>query len=56
VKIEYDNIGMFQRYADPKFKIEYLILVTSQVAPNKIDVFGYGKLAGADYTRVIVPQ
>jgi sugar lactone lactonase YvrE len=56
VKIEYDNIGMFQRYADPKFKIEYLILVTSQVAPNKIDVFGYGKLAGADYTRVIAPQ
>jgi sugar lactone lactonase YvrE len=56
VKIDYDHIALFQRYADPKFKIEYLVLVTSQVAPNKIDVFGYGKLAGADYTRVTAPQ
>jgi sugar lactone lactonase YvrE len=56
VKIDYEHTALFQRYADPKFKIEYLILVTSQVAPNKIDVFGMGKMAGADYTRVIAPQ
>jgi len=55
VKVDYDHIAMFQHFADPKFTIEYLILVTSQVAPNKVDVFGYGKLAGADYTRVIAP-
>lgn len=57
VKIDYDNVALFKRFADPKFTIEYLVLVTSQVAPNKIDVFGYGKMAGADYTpRVIAPQ
>jgi sugar lactone lactonase YvrE len=56
VKVDYEHIALFQHYADPKFKIDYLVLVTSQVAPNKIDVFGYGKLAGADYTRVIAPQ
>ena len=49
VKIDYDNVGLFKKYADPKFNVEYLILVTSQVAPNKIDVFGFGRMAGFDY-------
>lgn len=56
VKLDYEHVALFKRFADPKFTIEYLVLVTSQVAPNKIDVFGYGKMAGADYTRVIAPQ
>ncbi len=50
VKIDYDNVALFKKYADPKFNIEYLILVTSQVAPNKVDVFGFGRMAGVDYT------
>ncbi len=50
VKIDYDNVALFKKYADPNFNIEYLILVTSQVAPNKVDVFGFGRMAGADYT------
>jgi DNA-binding beta-propeller fold protein YncE len=49
VKIDYDNVALFKKYADPKFAIEYLILVTSQVAPNKVDVFGFGRMAGFDY-------
>jgi sugar lactone lactonase YvrE len=57
VRVDYDHVALFKRFADPKFTIEYLVLVTSQVAPNKIDVFGVGKLAGADYTpSVIAPQ
>jgi len=56
VKIDYDNVALFKRYADPKFNIEYVILVTSQVAPNKIDVFGFGRMAGADYSRDTVPR
>jgi len=51
VKIDYDNVALFKKYADPKFAIEYLILVTSQVAPNKVDVFGFGRMAGFDYTQ-----
>ncbi len=50
VKIDYDNVALFKKYADPNFDIEYLILVTSQVAPNKVDVFGFGRMAGLDYT------
>ena len=49
VSIDYDNIASFQRFADPKFKIEYLILVASQFGPNKVDVFGFGKMNGMDY-------
>jgi DNA-binding beta-propeller fold protein YncE len=56
VRVDYEHVALFKRFADPNFTIEYLVLVTSQVAPNKIDVFGVGKLAGADYTRVIAPQ
>jgi DNA-binding beta-propeller fold protein YncE len=56
VRVDYSHMSLFKRFADPKFTIEYLVLVTSQVAPNKIDVFGVGKMAGADYSRVIAPQ
>ncbi len=56
VKIDYDNVALFKRYADPKFTIEYLVLVTSQIAPNKVDVFGYGRMAGADYSRDAAPR
>ncbi len=51
IAIDYDNVALFKRYADPKFSIEYLILVASQLAPNKVDVFGFGRMAGADYSR-----
>ncbi len=50
IKIDYDNVALFKKYADPKFNVEYLILVTSQVSPNKVDVFGFGRMAGVDYT------
>jgi sugar lactone lactonase YvrE len=49
VSIDYENIELFRRYADPGFSIEYLILVASQFGPNKIDVFGFGKMRGMDY-------
>lgn len=51
VKIDYDNVGLFKQYAKPGFEIEYLIMVASQVSPNKVDVFGFGRMAGADYSR-----
>ncbi len=49
VSIDYDNIASFRRFADPKFNIDYLILVASQFGPNKVDIFGFGKLGGMDY-------
>ena len=49
LKVDYDNVPYFQSYADPRFQIEYLIFVVSQFGPNKVDVFGYGKMAGMVY-------
>ncbi len=46
VKIDYDHVELFRKYADPEFAIEYLILVVSQYGPNKVDVFGFGSRRG----------
>lgn len=50
IAIDYENAAMFQQYADPKFKIEYVILVASQFGRSKVNVFGFGKMEGMDYT------
>ena len=50
VAIDYDNVEFFRRYADPNFAIEYLIVVASQFGPNKVDVFGFGKMRGMQYS------
>ena len=49
ISIDYDNVPYFQSYAEQGFQIEYLIYVVSQFGPNKVDVFGYGKMVGKDY-------
>jgi DNA-binding beta-propeller fold protein YncE len=50
VVIDYENAPLFQRYTDPKFRIEYVILVASQFGVNKVSVFGFGKMEGIDYS------
>jgi len=50
VVIDYENAALFQKYADPKFKLEYIILVASQFGRSKVNVFGFGKMEGMDYT------
>ena len=49
VTVDYDTIAAFRRFADPKFDIDYLILVASQFGPNKVDIFGFGRMQGMDY-------
>ena len=49
VAVDYDNIALFRGFADPGFTIEHLILVVSQFGPNQVDVFGFGKMSGAEY-------
>ncbi len=49
VSIDYDNIEYFQQYADPKFKIEHLIIVTSQFGDRLINVYGFGREEGRTY-------
>jgi len=49
IEIDYKNINLFQRYAHPDFKLEYIILVSSQFGINKINVYGFGKMKDIDY-------
>ncbi len=48
--IDYESAPLFQQYADPRFKVEYVIAVASQFGISKINVFGYGRMDGMDYT------
>src|SRR4051794_2453375 len=43
--IDYDNVGLFQKYVAPGYKLEYLILLTNQVGTQKVSVFGFIKKA-----------
>jgi hypothetical protein len=42
-------VSLFKAYAHPDFAIDYLVLVVSQFGPNKVDVFGVGKMRGVQY-------
>ncbi len=50
VAIDYDSAPLFQKYADPKFKLEYVILVASQFGANKVNAYGFGRMEDVDYT------
>ena len=49
VAIDYDDAKTFQKYVEPGFDVEYLILVTSQFGDRKVNVFAYGKENGKEY-------
>jgi len=41
--VDYENAGLFSKYVAPGYKVEYLILLTNQVGPQKVSVFGFLK-------------
>lgn len=41
VTIDYDNLQYFKKYVDPAFNLKYLILVTNQFGPDKLNIYGY---------------
>lgn len=43
VKVDYDNVGYFQKYVAPGRQLEYLIFVTSQFGGQKVSVYGFLK-------------
>jgi len=47
VHIDYDNLRYFSQYLDPNFRAEYLIYVTNQAGPFKINVYAFG-----DYAKI----
>lgn len=40
VVLDYDNLKFFEKYVDPAYKLNYLILVSNQYGPDKINVYG----------------
>ncbi len=49
VAIDYDNLKYFQKYAQPDFQMEYLVLVTSQFGPRRVNILAFGKQKGKEY-------
>ena len=49
VTIDYDNVSYFQKYVQPGFQVDYLVLVTSQFGPHMVSVWAYGKQKGQRY-------
>ncbi|UCD52548.1 MAG: hypothetical protein JSW27_07905 [Phycisphaerales bacterium] len=43
IVLDYDNVGLFERYAVRGAKIEFLALVSNQYGPNKVSVYGFGR-------------
>ena len=41
VAIDYKNISYFQKYVDPEYNLKYLIFVTNQYGPDKVNVYGF---------------
>jgi hypothetical protein len=41
VTIDYGNLGYFSQYVDSSFNLEYLIFVTNQYGPDKVNVYGF---------------
>ena len=41
VVIDYDHLAYFQKYVNPRFHLVYLIFVTNQYGPDKLNVYGF---------------
>lgn len=51
IAISYELAPLFQKYAAEGFKLEHIIAVTSQAGPSKVNIYGYGRQEGADYSK-----
>ena len=46
IAIDYDNVDYFSKFADPNFKVEYLVYVTNMYGGRKLNVYGFGHWVG----------
>jgi hypothetical protein len=43
VSISYADVDLFRSYVDPRFEAQYLILVTNQYGPDRVNVYAFVK-------------
>jgi sugar lactone lactonase YvrE len=41
ITIDYENVDLFRHLVHPGFQLKYLVLVTSQYGPDKVNVYGF---------------
>ena len=41
ITIDYDNLEYFRQYVHKSFDLKYIILVSNQFGPDKINVYGF---------------
>ena len=41
VAISYEGLESFQKYVDERYTLKYLILVTNNFGPDRLNVYGY---------------
>jgi DNA-binding beta-propeller fold protein YncE len=56
VHIDYDNVAYFSAYADPDFKLKYLIYVGNLLGAHKLNVYGFGEWTGPSLKGYAKPE
>jgi DNA-binding beta-propeller fold protein YncE len=46
IAVDKENTAYFQKFADPGFKLEYLVYVTNMFGKNTLNVYGFGQWTG----------
>jgi DNA-binding beta-propeller fold protein YncE len=46
IAVDDNNVGYFQKFAYPDFKLEYLVYVTNMFGKNMLNVYGFGHWTG----------
>jgi len=49
ITVDYDNMPYFEKYVDPAFDPQFLVIVTSQFGDRMVSVFAFGKEKGVKY-------
>jgi sugar lactone lactonase YvrE len=42
VMVDYDHVKLFAGYAAPNFEVEHLLIISNQLGPKKISIYGLG--------------
>jgi sugar lactone lactonase YvrE len=50
--LDYDHVGLFQRYAVKGATLEFLVFVSNQYGPSKVNVYGFGAFPAPGRTKV----